>query len=138
MSILAKSLKKEFREQAIIVQLNKGEMNPLKSKWKENRIIAKSNVFGEFTIAIDSIKPLIKYNDMDGKTIEFTISDKLSGISDYRGEINGQWVLMEYDFKTNRIKHTFENEPTGRNYRFKLDVLDNVKNQESISINFIR
>ena len=35
------------------------------------------------------------------------------------------------------IKHKFENKPNGKNHVLKLNVLDNTKNQDSISINFL-
>ena len=137
-SITDKHLNKELREKAMIAKLHNEEFICIASKWQENRIIGKSNSLGKFTIVIDTIPPVFKYNGINNKTIEFTITDKLSGIKEYRGEINGKWILMEYDFKTNTIKHKFENKPNGKNYVLKLNVLDNTKNQDSLSINFLR
>jgi hypothetical protein len=33
------------------------------------------------------------------------ISDDQSGISTYEGTLNGEWILFEYDAKTNRLSH---------------------------------
>lgn len=78
-------------------------------------IKASPRVFGGFYITIDSIPPVIRpVNISDEKQmagvnkIILKLSDNLSGIRTYRGTIDGQWVLFEYDLKTATLWHTFE------------------------------
>jgi hypothetical protein len=70
-------------------------------------------------------------------SITATISDNLSGIKTYRAEIDGKWVLMDYDGKTAKLTHVFNNLPSG-NHIFKLEVTDFVDNKKAIEIPFIR
>ncbi|MCZ6692780.1 MAG: M23 family peptidase, partial [Bacteroidetes bacterium] len=42
---------------------------------------------------------LIKNQDR----LSFRIKDELSGIAEYRVDVNGSWVLMNYDYKKNLI-----------------------------------
>ena len=63
----------------------------------------------------DTINPKIfdyTYNKISEKSgiVSVKISDDESGISFYRGEINGKWILMDYDFKTNLLKYEIDNE----------------------------
>ena len=74
--------------------------------WKNGFLRAKVREFGDFCIIADTIKPEIKglniypekiFNTQT--TIKCTIKDKESGIKSYRGEIDGKWILMDYDYK---------------------------------------
>ena len=39
--------------------------------------------------------------------MKLNISDDFSGIKKIRGEINGRWILLEYEPKTNSIVYDF-------------------------------
>ena len=138
-SIKIDSLDKNLRQKAMLAIIDSGELSCINSKWEGNKIIGKANQFGDFTIIIDTIKPIIKSdNIIKNNTIQFKISDELSGIKKYRGEINGEWILMEYDFKTNILKHTFTEEKENTNQELTLSVSDKVGNTKQISIEFFR
>ncbi|MAQ32074.1 MAG: hypothetical protein CMD26_05040 [Flavobacteriales bacterium] len=129
LSIKIDSLEKRLREKAMIARINNNKTECLKSKWKENKIIGKSNKFGAFTIVIDTIKPIIKhYKKNDANSINFEISDELSGIQSFRGEIDNKWILMDYDFKTGILKHDFNTNPDNKNHQIKLIVTDQAGN----------
>ena len=114
------------------------EIYCLQSKWKENKIIGKSNTFGTFTIVIDTIKPEIKSYQENNHAIKYMISDELSGIKEYRGEIDGKWILMEYDFKTGILQHVFKTPPKNKNQQITLSVSDYANNTETINTTFFR
>jgi hypothetical protein len=137
-SIQADSLDKDLRQKAMIAKYKNGDLNCIKSKWEENHIIGKSSEFGEFTVVIDTVKPIIQDLIQTQNKIELKIEDELSGIQKYRGEINGKWVLMEYDYKTKSIKHTFETNSNQKNYEFNFTVSDKVGNTNTATLNFIR
>ena len=135
-SIKIDSLKSDLRRKAIIVRLENDKMNYIKSKWQENKIIGQSNNFGKFTILIDSIKPIITIEEISNDFILVKIKDELSGIKKYRGEIDGKWVLMEYDFKTDILKYKRENERKNKNQILNLSVTDKVGNTQNLDIHF--
>ena len=139
LSIKVDSLDKELREKAMLARINHNKTECLKSRWKENKIIGKSKKFGEFTIVIDTIKPIIKhYKKPDINSINFEISDAISGIKSYRGEIDGKWILMEYDFKTGILKHDFKTTPDNKNHEIKITVTDQAKNTSIYTSKYYR
>lgn len=60
--------------------------------------------------------------------VRFRIADDLSGIKSYRMEINGRWVLAEFDGKTGLLYHIFETPPSGRKLELSVKVTDEVGN----------
>ncbi|HWY33540.1 MAG TPA: hypothetical protein VNX68_02770, partial [Nitrosopumilaceae archaeon] len=67
-------------------------------------VVGKSKNLGSFTLAYDTVAPLIKPNKLSsGSIISFQVSDQLSGIDKFRMEINGKWVPSEYEHKKNTI-----------------------------------
>ena len=65
--------------------------------------------FGKFTLMIDTVAPVIKPYDYKQNqniakysTLEFNLSDNLSGIASYKVYLNDMWVLAYYDRKKKR------------------------------------
>jgi hypothetical protein len=63
---------------------------------------------GKFTVGVDLQAPQITATlannaVVKGSSIVFRLRDNLSGIKNYRVEIDGHWVLAEHDAKTRRI-----------------------------------
>ena len=97
---------------------------------------AKIREFGDFCVVADTINPDIKaVNIFPGKeikkqkTIQFTIKDNLSGIKKFKGEINGKWILLDYDHKRNLLTYNLRNKIHIGKQIIKLDVFDNVNNK---------
>ena len=75
----------------------------------------------------------------DKKSIEFTISDALSGIKSYDGYLNGSWILFEYDYKTKKIVHYFDDGVVAEGVNnLKVVVADNVGNSAIFETQFLR
>lgn len=113
---------------------------------KNDVFTAKSKILGQFGLVLDTIAPTIKIAKpiqdkwiSDLKTIQFTISDNLSGIKSYNGYLNGNWILFEYDNKTKKITHKFEDGIVveGAN-DLKIEVVDNVGNSAIFETHFFR
>lgn len=80
-----------------------GKYDTLKREMRANVLS-----LGNFTVAVDKTAPQITATiangaAVGGSSIVFRIRDNLSGIKDYRVEIDGNWVLAEYDAKTRRV-----------------------------------
>ena len=133
MSIKADSVEKKLRSKALIGRIEDGKISCIKSQWKENKIIGKSNKFGDFRIVIDTVKPELKYYKKTNQLIHFKIQDKLSGIKQYRGSIDDKWILMEYDFKTNLLTYQLDSKKTRKNQIIKIEVIDKVGNKNEIN-----
>ena len=107
---------------------------------------AKSKILGQFGLVLDTIAPTIKITKpvqdkwiSDQKKIEFVINDTSSGIKSYNGYLNGKWVLFEYESKTKKITHTFDDALVAEGANdLKIEVIDNVGNSAIFETHFFR
>ncbi|OMQ10144.1 M23 family metallopeptidase [[Flexibacter] sp. ATCC 35103] len=107
---------------------------------------AKSKILGQFGLVLDTIAPTIKIAKpiegkwiSDQKKIEFTINDSSSGIKSYNGYLNGKWILFEYENKTRKITHTFDDSIVAEGANdLKIEVVDNVGNSAIFETHFFR
>ncbi|MFB3388998.1 M23 family metallopeptidase [Flavobacterium sp. LAR06] len=112
---------------------------------KNDVFTAKSKTLGQFGLVLDTIAPVIKITkpiegkSVSDKTIQFAISDSVSGIKSYNGYLNGDWVLFEYDNKTRKITHKFDNTLLAEGANdLKIEVVDNVGNSAIFETHFFR
>lgn len=107
-------------------------------------LVFKSRSFGPYGVLADTQPPAVWLKrgisskaDANAQLI-FTIKDNESGIADYKGEINGEWVLMEYDRKTEELVYKID---TGRLkpglQEVKVTVTDAVGNTQTKNTSFI-
>lgn len=140
-SIKTDSLKKELYSKAIIVSLNGSRANSEGGSYDDGFVTTKTRNLGSFSVMIDTVPPLIKPLSVSGskEKLVFRISDWLSGIKSYRGTIDDNWILMEYDYKKGLLVYTFDNERvSGGKHSFKLTVTDEKGNSSQYSTNIIR
>lgn len=132
-------------KQLYIAKKNKyGKLNYVKTRRKENTLYTSSKSLGKFTLASDtwfpSIKPIgFKENQWltKFKTLKVKIYDKGSGIKSFRGEINGKWILMEYNPKKGILTYNFsDNIIETTTHILKVIVTDNVNNSTTFTITF--
>ncbi len=71
--------------------------------WANGKITFSSSEFGNFVLLEDKNAPSIRVIAANGGAARFKIWDDLSGIAYYEASINGEWLLMNYDYKTNMI-----------------------------------
>lgn len=128
-----KSIPDAIREHLFIGSCNKdGRWSSYGGRWEaDGRLHTTIGGFGDYAIFIDTIPPTVEVHRMpmdqkrsEGFSIEVT--DNVSG-GDlyYRGTINGQWVLLEYDAKNDRLNYTFINgDPGAGEHLFELEVRD--------------
>lgn len=116
------------------------------TKQKDNVLYTRTKNLGTYCLARDTVAPIIKpVNFTDGKWmskyrfLKLKIEDKQSGISNYRATVNGKWILMEYDYKTNMLVHDFkDNVVKETNNNLKVIVTDNVGNSTTFEATFHR
>ncbi|MEN2402948.1 M23 family metallopeptidase [Flavobacterium sp. MC2016-06] len=107
---------------------------------------AKAKVLGQYGLVLDTIKPTITIAKpiqdkwiSDVKKIEFTINDASSGIKSYNGYLNGNWILFEYENKTRKITHVFDDALLNEGANdLKIEVVDNVGNSTIFETHFFR
>ncbi|MCK8479900.1 M23 family metallopeptidase [Flavihalobacter algicola] len=120
--------------------------NYISTKRIGNLLSARTKSLGTFALARDTVSPTIQpVNFQDGKWLsklshlKVKIDDDLSGISNYRATINGQWILMEYDYKKDTLTYDFQdNISTATENNLKIIVTDNVGNSTTFETTFYR
>ena len=146
LSIAAEDIPEPHREKALIVNMNNSESpNPVTSRWSDGFMHCQTNVFGRFTVMLDTIPPTIvplnirPGRDMSNRSmISFRVSDDLSGISSYNGYIDNEWVLFEFDPKNDHLFYVFDEERIGRGQKRELElrVVDEKDNSSFYSVEF--
>jgi hypothetical protein len=90
------------------------------------------------------ITPVLFAADMRRKnTMVFRINDDfaVSGTADnlnYRGTIDGKWVLFQYDKKRNRLAYTFDERVEKGEHTLRLVVRDDRGNEGVFEKKFLR
>ena len=134
------------REKLYIASINGKKMGYNPTSRKDNILTIKTKTLGKFTLVLDTVPPVISIAKpiegkwlSDRKSIQFTISDVLSGIKSYNGYLNGKWILFEYDNKTKKITHNFRDGivAEGAN-ELKIIVIDNLGNSTIFETKFFR
>ncbi|QLE02285.1 M23 family metallopeptidase [Galbibacter sp. BG1] len=113
---------------------------------KGNTLSTRTRDLGKFTIAKDTVAPKIRpLNFRDGqwlsnfRYLKLKITDDLSGINSYRATINGEWILMEYEYKENSLTYDLSDIDFGDEANnLEVIVTDNVGNSTTFKAEFHR
>lgn len=138
LSIQAVNLPAELQDKALLARVN-GEngnvMSAAGGAYTDGWVRGKIRDFGKYTIIIDTVAPRIKpLNVRNGQQImmdqkiKFKVKDDLSGLKSYRGTINGEWILIQYDAKNNLLFYLVDERTMKGDNHFKLEVSDQKDN----------
>lgn len=122
-------------EQLGIVQINRNGLPAwIGGTYCDGWINTEILELGDYAVTQDTIPPVITPVEpgkwRERKQIKIRISDKLSGISTYRGEIDGRYALFGFDGKKAMLTYDFDTKRSNPGYhRLKLSVTDRCGNQ---------
>lgn len=115
-------------------------------EFKNGYVEMKNREFGTYFVSIDTIPPTIHpVNFKTGTTdltnrkyLRFTVKDDFSGISKYKGTIDGNWALFEYDPKYHRLQYNLDKDRIGKGktHELVLKVSDQKKNAKIFRMKF--
>ncbi|MBO0341620.1 M23 family metallopeptidase [Flagellimonas profundi] len=135
------------RKQLFIAHLD-SKMRPSYSKTykRDGSFTTRTRTLGTYTLVKDSVAPEVRPKNFKEKQwlsnysyLSLSISDDLSGIDSYSATLNGKWILMEYEPKTNTITYNFDDNITNdTECELKVTVTDNVGNSTTFVGNFFR
>jgi len=98
-------------------------------EWKNDLMTFKTAQLGDFVLLTDTVPPVIHRLACQPSSARFRAFDGLSGISKFEASIDGQWLLMTYDYKTG-ILQSVTPTPAGQLHgAFELRVTDQSGNQ---------
>ena len=113
---------------------------------KETTFYTSTKTLGNFTLLSDTIPPKVSPHSFTNNqwltyvdTLQVKISDKESGINSYRGEIDGEWILMEYNVKTRVLTYDLNDKKFVKaKHELTVIVKDNVGNATTLNATFFR
>ena len=137
----------EERKQLFIAHLDE-DYRPSHSKTykRDGAFTTRTRTLGTYTLVKDSVAPEIRPKNFKEKQwlsnysyLSLTITDDLSGIDSYTATLNGKWILMEYEPKTNTLTYNFgDNVVDATECELKVVVTDNVGNSSTYTGTFFR
>ncbi|NOT76468.1 MAG: M23 family metallopeptidase [Cyclobacteriaceae bacterium] len=101
----------------------------LGGEWAGSKVRFSTRELGEFVFLRDTVPPVITKVRIDNQSARLRIRDGLSGISYYEANINGQWLLMIYDYKTGILQSDRLDLKQPLKGDFELKVVDRAGNE---------
>lgn len=130
----------DLKTKVVVAKYNaSGHDDYYNAVYKDGYVESETRYFGNYYVDVDTVPPAIEIiNVRDGKNvstlvnIKFKITDDKSGIESYRAEIDGKWLLMEYDIKSDILSAPVNEKIPQGNFRFVLTVTDKKGNESKI------
>lgn len=102
--------------------------------------------FGRFYIAVDTVPPrivpaFVEGENMAGRgSLTVRITDDFAGIDTYTAAIDDKWAIFEYDPKTTRLIHYFDDArwSKGATHTLRLEVTDTKGNRSVLETKYVR
>ena len=91
------------QEKAGVYEKRGAGLSYIGGTWKHDQIKFSTRNFGEYVISTDMNPPTIAFLGKKGSEVSFKIGDDKSGIESINAYINGEWLLMKYDYKNRMI-----------------------------------
>ena len=101
-------------DKLLLVKLDdKGKPSPIGGTYADGQVSCKVKGFGDYTVMIDTLPPKvvavdIKPNMTGRDSLKVQVTDDLSGVDQWVGKLDGEWILFEYDPKRKMITHRFD------------------------------
>ena len=130
----------ENKQQYGIVRLQNGRRSWTGGVYRNGWVDADIKEMGSYTLGQDlvppTITPLNPATWVSKQAIALRLSDNLSGVQTYRGEIDGQYVLFEMNSKSVITYHFDKERLTKGKHTLKLVVTDACGNQSTYTYPF--
>lgn len=136
---------REEQKHLVIARVtNNGRLSYSSTRRIKDKIYTKSRSLGKYTITKDTVPPKIYATNFKNNTwvsnyshLKFTVKDNFSGIKNYSGTLNGQWMLLEYDAKKNRLVYDLNDlSLTKEENKIVITAEDNANNKSTYTIVF--
>lgn len=119
----------------------KGTVN-VGGEYKDGWVTTDITMLGCYEVAVDTMPPKVKV--INGKKLgrngklQFKIGDKGRGVKEFKGTVDGEFILFEYSSKNGTLTCNLKNEGVRRGkHRVRLTVIDNAGNATVVDRNFI-
>ena len=116
-----------------IVRIHKGKASWIGGNYRNGWLDAEIRELGDYAIQVDtrppSITPILPKKGANAKQLQFRLTDNLSGVERYRGEIDGQYALFEMNARS-VITYRYDPDRLSRGpHKLRLVVVDACGNE---------
>lgn len=135
----------ERLKKQVVMQLNNGKKKSTsKGTWKDNWLTASFNTLGTVQLLIDTIPPNIRLvNWQSGQSfttdaieLKLLCSDETDGVSSFRAELDGQWLL--FDRKGNDFNLSIPENCKPGKHQLAISITDVAGNSRQQSYSFVK
>lgn len=148
LALRPRNLPDALRDKAVVARCDGGKPENCGGTWKGDFLTTRVRRFGDYCVMVDEqppkITPISFLPDMRRRNVlsfrisdNFAVSGMANGLS-YRGTIDGQWVLFEYDKKRALLSYAFDGRVTAGDHALRLSVKDDRGNEATFERNFKR
>lgn len=116
----------DFEKSGVYGISSNGKLSYVGGEWEGKELVFKTRDLVPFTIATDSVPPVIVKKSSYPGSVKFKISDDMSGIQSIEAKLDGRWVLMNFDPKSGYI---WSDDKVSIKGQFSLSVKDNANNE---------
>ena len=144
--IKPKALALKHKDKLLMVSIDdEGHPSSEGGEYENGFVVAKLRNFGNFAVMMDTTAPTIKLLNYDKEKsvfkqnkIDLKISDNLSGIKNYKGTIDGVWVLLQHDNKEKTLTYNFDEKllKTDGEHIFEVTIIDKKGNSKKLTTKF--
>jgi len=148
LKIMPTRLPAALRSKAVIANCNSGRPDNCGGTWQGEWLSTRTRAFGDYCIMADTVPPRIipvifaadmrRKNTMAFRILDnFAIAGNANNFS-YRGTIDGQWVLFEFDKKRNRITYQFDDRVGKGTHALRITAKDDRGNEGVFEGKFLK
>ena len=124
---------------------DKGNIKSEGGAFIDGYVYAKTRTLGTFFVAVDTLAPKLKplnvhhgKNISNQKYIDFSVTDDFSGIDYYEGQVDGKWVLLDFDWKKKRLRYQLDEYFPAGSHNMRIIAVDDRGNESFFDVNLVR
>lgn len=116
-AIKVNKVRKEYQDKLLLAYFDKNEkkFRSAGGAYENGFVKGKASVFGSYFVSIDTLAPTVErvFIDKENPSVDtmywhFEVKDNFSGIGKYEAYLNNQWILLDYDAKSNLLSYKFD------------------------------
>ncbi|WP_276132944.1 M23 family metallopeptidase [Polluticoccus soli] len=130
------------RSKVALVYIDGKEQTGKAATYKDGAYTAPIRNFGDYKLVVDSEAPVLTPTQKDGadlskaSRISFTAKDEITSVKNFRGELDGKWLLFEQ--RGNNWFYEFDEHCPAGEHTLVVTVSDENDNSRTLRYNFTR
>ncbi|PWJ43048.1 M23 family metallopeptidase [Sediminitomix flava] len=115
---------------SVYKQGRRGTWSFVGGKWDGETMTFHTRELGKFRLQEDREAPTVKYIGRPNGELALRVEDDISGIRSYEATLNGEWILVKFDPKRDRMETERKDKSIPLKGKFVLKVVDGQGNEK--------